>query len=125
MTRFLLSFGLVALIVAGGLSYLADSDPDGLESVSRQGCTVVDSPAGERLDGSCVATHAREHPLVDWPFAGYTIGGDGRTTGLAGALGVLATLAVAAGLFRLLRRRPARPPAGGRSGELPGHERSG
>jgi cobalt/nickel transport protein len=118
MTRFLLVFGLITLLVAGGLSYLADSDPDGLDSVSQRGCTVIDTPSGERLDGACIAKDTRAHTLDDGPLAGYTIGGDGRTTGLAGLLGVLATLTVAAGLFRLLRRRPARP-ADGRSGELP------
>jgi cobalt/nickel transport protein len=105
--------------VAGGLSYLADSAPDGLDSVSRQGCTVIDTPAGKRLDGSCIASDTREHGFG--PFAGYQIGHDGRTTGLAGILGVLATLAVAAGLFRLLRRAPAGLPADRRPGDQSSH----
>src|SRR5699024_7695678 len=41
MRRFVLAFGAVALLLAGGLSYLAYSAPDGLESVAHQGCTMV------------------------------------------------------------------------------------
>ena len=33
-SRFLLGFLLVALVIAGGLSYVASSDPDGLDSVT-------------------------------------------------------------------------------------------
>ena len=41
------------------------------------------------------------------PLADYAIGGAEGTVGLAGVLGVIVTLAVAGGLFWLLRRRSA------------------
>lgn len=97
-----MAFGLLVLVIAGGLSYLADSDPDGLDAATQRGCTV--SATGE-LRGDCIARDAREHPLAGGPLAGYAIRGDGRTTGLAGVAGALATLLAAGGLFWLLRRR--------------------
>lgn len=103
--RFLLVFGLVALAVAGGLSYLADSSPDGLDTVTLRGCEVIDTEAGETLSGTCMAVEAREHPLAVGPLADYALDGDSRFTGVAGVIGVLVTLALAGGLFRLLRRR--------------------
>ncbi len=106
MRRLLLGFGLVVLLVAGGLSYLADPDPDGLDAATRRGCT--ESSSGS-LAGECVAQDAREHPLAGSPLADYAVGGDERLTGVAGVLGVLATLAVAGGLFWLLRRRSPEP----------------
>jgi cobalt/nickel transport protein len=104
--RFYVAFALLALVIAGGLSYLADSDPDGLDSVSQRGCQVVD---GERLEGECIAQDARDHALDAGPLADYAVGGDEALTGVAGVLGVLATLAVAGGLFWLLRRRTPEP----------------
>jgi cobalt/nickel transport protein len=55
--------------------------------------------------GDCIAQNAGEHHLADSPLADYAVGGDDRFTGLAGVLGVLATLVVAGGLFWLLRPR--------------------
>ncbi|MEU3274190.1 PDGLE domain-containing protein [Saccharomonospora sp. NPDC006951] len=100
-TWFFVGFALVALVIAGVLSYAADSDPDGLDSVTRSGCTEV---AGE-LHGSCPARHATEHGLAGSPLADYTVGGNDALTGIAGVAGVLATLVLAFGLFRLLRGR--------------------
>ncbi|QWF76966.1 PDGLE domain-containing protein [Amycolatopsis sp. CA-230715] len=102
---FFVSFALVALVLAGVVSYFADSSPDGLDSVTQQGCTAVETPQGERLDGSCPAQHAKPHPLGGGPLAGYAVGGDSGLTGVAGVLGVVATLVVSGGLFWLLRRR--------------------
>jgi cobalt/nickel transport protein len=99
--RFLITFGLIVLAVAGGLSYLADSDPDGLDAVATQGCSDGDG----QLVGTCIAQHAGQHPLAGTPLAGYTIGGDGRLTGVAGVVGAGVVLLLAIGLFRLLRRR--------------------
>ncbi|ASR37421.1 hypothetical protein BAY61_23170 [Prauserella marina] len=98
---FFVGFALVALVIAGALSYAADGDPDGLDSVTQRGCTEV---AGE-LRGSCPAQHATEHGLAGSPLADYTVGGNDALTGIAGVAGVLATLALAYGLFRLLRGR--------------------
>ncbi|GAA4880456.1 PDGLE domain-containing protein [Pseudonocardia benzenivorans] len=104
-SRFLVAFLLVALVVAGGLSYLASSAPDGLDTVTLHGCEVTETPAGEQLDGTCVAQHATDHPLGSGPLADYTVGGGAGSVGIAGIVGVLVTVLVAGGLFRLLRRR--------------------
>ena len=87
-----LGFGLlVALVIAGVLSGLASGDPDGLERVS----------INQGLDEA-----AADHALADSPLADYAVEGveDGRlSTGLAGVIGVLITLAVAGALFYGIR----------------------
>ncbi|WP_232667533.1 PDGLE domain-containing protein [Pseudonocardia sp. TRM90224] len=104
---FFLGFLLVALVVAGGLSYLASSAPDGLDAVALDGCEVIETVAGEQLEGTCIAQHATEHATAGSPLADYAVGGGEGTVGLAGVIGVLVTLVVAGGLFWLLRRRGA------------------
>ena len=98
-------FLLVALIVAGGLSYFASSHPDGLDSVARYGCQAAAVEGAERLDGSCIAQHAQDSATAGSPLADYSLGGRDGTVGPAGIIGVLVTAAVAGGLFRILRRR--------------------
>jgi cobalt/nickel transport protein len=105
LALFFVGFAVVALILAGVVSYFADSNPDGLDSATLAGCEVVETDAGERLDGTCIAQNARDHQLSSGPFADYGVGGDDRFTGIAGVVGVLATLAVSFGLFSLLRKR--------------------
>jgi len=107
--RFLLGFLVVALVVAGGLSYFASSSPDGLDTVALHGCQVTETGGGEQLDGTCIAQNAGEHATSGSPLADYSVfGGDG-TVGIAGVVGVLVTLGVAFLLFRVLARRsPAR-----------------
>ncbi|SDC26751.1 PDGLE domain-containing protein [Actinokineospora iranica] len=105
---FLLGFLAVALVVAGALSYFADSDPDGLDHATLSGCQVVETDQGERLDGSCIAQNAQEHRLGTGPLADYAVNGGEGTTGLAGVIGVVVTVILAGGLFWLLRRRPAK-----------------
>lgn len=100
----LVGFGLVAVLIAGLVSYLASSSPDGLDSVVRDGCTE----AGEQLPGECIAQNADEHALEDGPLAGYTVDGDEGLSGVSGIIGVLATLLLAGGLFWLLRPRRGR-----------------
>jgi cobalt/nickel transport protein len=102
---FFAGFALVALVVAGALPYFADSNPDGLDSATLEGCEVVETAQGEELTGSCIAQNADEHGLADSPLADYAVDGDDRFTGFAGVLGVLATFVVAGGLFWLLRPR--------------------
>nr|WP_225954692.1 PDGLE domain-containing protein [Kibdelosporangium phytohabitans] len=99
---FFVGFALVALILAGGVSYFADSDPDGLDHSTLQGCTVGEN---EQLSGNCIAQGAKEHALKDSPLADYSVGGDDTLAGVAGVIGVIATLAVAGGFFWLLRKR--------------------
>lgn len=96
---FFVGFAFLSLLLAGGLSYFADGDPDGLDTATTEGCTEV---AGE-LRGSCPARFAEDHALAGSPLADYTVGGNDGLTGVAGVLGVLATLAAAGGVFWLLR----------------------
>ena len=94
---------LVALLLAGVVSYAASSSPDGLDAVTHTGCELDES--GEPVGGTCIAQNAGEHAAAASPLADYTLGGSEGTTGIAGVVGVLVTLAVAGGLFRVLRRR--------------------
>ena len=118
-SRFLLGFLLAALVIAGGLSYLASPDPDGLDSVTLHGCTVSGTAAGEQLDGTCIAQNATESHTAASPLADYAVGGRDGTTGLAGIVGVLVTALLGWLLFRVLRRRGdgARTPSGAEPGK--------
>jgi cobalt/nickel transport protein len=116
-SRFLLGFLLAALLIAGGLSYLASPDPDGLDSVALHGCTVSETAGGEQLDGTCIAQNATESHTAGSPLADYAVGGREGTTGLAGIAGVLVTALVAGLLFRLLSRSGRRRRTGSSSGE--------
>jgi len=84
---------LVTLVVAVAISQLASNQPDGLEYVAEE-------------EG--FADVARDHDLSDSALADY---GDGLTdnpalnTALAGLIGVLVTLGVGWGMFRLIKRR--------------------
>jgi cobalt/nickel transport system permease protein len=93
-TRALLLVGfLLALVLAGGVSYYASSAPDGLNKVA----------ADQGFDST-----AADHPLADSPVADYEVRGvdDRRLSGgLAGVLGVVATLAVGGVLFTVVGRR--------------------
>lgn len=83
---------LVALLLAGGVSYYASAAPDGLNKVASD--TGIDSKE-------------KDHSLDDSPFAGYgTSGaGEGRLSGgLAGVVGVGVTFLVVGGLVLLVRR---------------------
>jgi cobalt/nickel transport protein len=103
--RFHVGFLIVALIIAGGLSYFASPHPDGLDSVTLEGCQVTEVDGAEQLGGDCIAQHARDSATAGSPLADYSIADDDGTVGPAGIVGVLVTLAVAGGLFWLLRRR--------------------
>lgn len=109
---FLAGFLLVALVVAGGLSHLASSDPDGLDSVTLHGCQVVEVEGQEQLDGTCIAQNAQDSATAGSPLADYAVGGAEGSNGLAGVLGVLVCAVVGGGLFRVLRSRG--PSSGGR-----------
>ena len=108
LVAFFVSVLAVALLVAGGLSYFAGSDPDGLDSVTLHGCQVSDVDGQEHLDGTCIAQNAVDSPTAGSPLADYTVGGEEGTTGLAGVVGVLVCALVGGGLFWVLRRRRAR-----------------
>ncbi|MFC5137459.1 PDGLE domain-containing protein [Actinomycetospora rhizophila] len=100
---FYAGFLVVALLLAGVVSYAASSSPDGLDAVTQTGCELDE--AGEPVGGTCIAQNAGEHATAASPLADYTVGGSEGTTGVAGVVGVLVTLVVAGGLFWLLRRR--------------------
>lgn len=102
---FLLAGLLVSLLLAGAVSNLASSDPDGLDSVTREGCRYS---GDEIAGGECMARDAREHevggPLADYGVAG--IDNPTLSTSLAGVVGVLLVFGIGALVFRLARRRP-------------------
>ena len=105
MKRFLIGFAVVAVLVAGLVSYLASGDPDGLDAATRHGCEVIETEAGGSLSGECAARSTEDHALADGPLADYTVGGNDGLTGVAGVVGVIVTAGLAGGLFWLLRRR--------------------
>lgn len=84
---------LVTLLLAGVGSYYASSHPDGLEYVAER--------AG-------FADKAADHRAADGPLADYRTKGvdnDRLSGGVAGVAGSLVVLALAGGLFWLVRRR--------------------
>ena len=100
-TRLLVVAGvLVALLLAGVVSFYASGDPDGLTKVSE------DQGFAEHREGA---------PAGDGPLAGYETKGvaDGRLSGgVAGVLGSLVVLALAGGGALVVRRRRTRPTDG-------------
>ena len=91
-TRLVVSGLLVTIILAVVVSQFSSEEPDGLEFVaSEQG----------------FAATANDHALDGAPLAGYDANLTGNTaidTAIAGAAGVLVTLVVGLGVFRLARR---------------------
>lgn len=113
-SRILVVLGVAVLLIAGLMSYLADPDPDGLEAATTRGCEVVQSEGEDVIAGDCPAAVAEDHAFATSPLADYSVGDRDGSTGIAGVVGALVTLAVAIGMFRLLARRrrvPARDPA--------------
>ncbi|GAU68658.1 protein name [Streptomyces sp. NBRC 110611] len=108
-----------ALVCAGVLSYYASTSPDGLEKVAQD----------QGLDAK-----AKEHAAKGSPLADYSVKdiGDPRLSGgLAGVIGVGATLAAGTGVFVIVRRqrrrgtavRPAPRPAAEARTEAPAEAR--
>lgn len=96
-----------ALLCAGGVSYYASTSPDGLEKVAHD----------QGIDAKERAHAAKDSPLADYGVKDIT---DPRLSGgLAGVIGVGATLAVGTGVFVVLRRRRRTdaPPAADRPTE--------
>jgi cobalt/nickel transport protein len=84
---------VVALLLAGVVSYYASANPDGLEYVAHK-TGFLDS--------------ASEHGAADGPLADYSTKGvdDARLSGgLAGVIGTVVVLVIAGGLTLLVRRR--------------------
>jgi hypothetical protein len=84
---------VVALFLAGVVSFYAASSPDGLTKVS--------------LDKGFADTE-KEHGASDGPFAGYGssfIDDERLSAGVAGVVGVLVVLGLTGGLTYVVRRR--------------------
>lgn len=99
--RFLLAGLLVALVLAGIVSFYASSQPDGLEKVAAD---------------KGINAKEEDHALKDSPLGDYGVQGvdDARLSGgLAGVIGVGVTLLAGGGLFWFVRRRTA--------ADAPGH----
>nr|WP_245672671.1 PDGLE domain-containing protein [Aldersonia kunmingensis] len=109
VNQFLIGFAVIAFAVAGLLSYLASSAPDGLDATTQRGCTVIENT--ERLEGECIAQRAEVHRFAASPLADYTINGNGALTGVAGILGVAAAFAALTATVRIVGAR-RRTPAG-------------
>jgi len=102
---------LVALVLAGVLSFYASGDPDGLNRVA--------------IDNGFSDTET-DHRTADGPLAGYATSGlddDRLSGGLAGVVGVVVVLALTAGLAQVVRRR--RTPDGGSAASTAGDRQSG
>jgi cobalt/nickel transport protein len=93
---FLVAGAVVVLLLAGFGSFYASSSPDGLETVAgRHGISDSEKPSA----------------ATDSPLAGYRTAGvedDRLSGGLAGVAGSLVVLALAGGLFWVLRRGSGR-----------------
>jgi cobalt/nickel transport system permease protein len=88
---------LLALLLAGVVSFYASGSPDGLERVA--GDTGFNAAE-------------EEHALSGSPFAAYgasDVDNARLSGGVAGIVGVLATFAVAGGIFYLVKRRNSAP----------------
>ncbi|MFI5637751.1 energy-coupling factor ABC transporter permease [Streptomyces goshikiensis] len=92
--------GLVtALVLAGFVSFYASASPDGLEKVA----------ADKGIDQKAEEHAAAGSPLADYSVKDVT---DARLSGgLAGVIGVGATVVVGTGIFWTVRRRRAQDPA--------------
>lgn len=83
--KFVLVGLLVSAVVAGMFSYLASSNPDGLEKVS----------ADKGLD-----VNVTDSAVADSIFSDYGISGLANSTGLAGIFGVVVTGLLGYGLVK-------------------------
>ena len=84
---------LISALLAGGASFYASSNPDGLEKVA--------------TDIGFIDT-AKDHANSDTALADYGVKGvenERLSVGVAGLIGVVATGAFSGGLFLLLRRK--------------------
>ncbi len=83
---------LVALILAGIVSFYASSSPDGLEKVATE----------QGLDTNVQDSAVADSPLADYGVAG--VENERLGVGLAGVIGVGITFVVAGGIFLLVRK---------------------
>jgi len=91
--KFIVMGVLISALLAGGASFYASSNPDGLEKVATD-IGFIDS--------------AKDHANSDTTLADYGVKGienERLSVGVAGLIGVVATGAISGGLFLLLRRK--------------------
>jgi hypothetical protein len=84
---------VVALLLAGVVSYYASSEPDGLNRVAQD---------------TGISRTEKQHPTADGPLAGYStkdVDNQRLSGGLAGVAGVVVVLVLAGGLALVVRRR--------------------
>jgi len=93
LKRFYFSFFLITIALAGGASYYASSQPDGLEKVADEK-GFLNTAKDSAVSGS---------PLSDYGIVG--LDNERLSVGLAGVIGVVATALVALALFGLLRKK--------------------
>ena len=89
---------VVALLLAGVVSFYASSSPDGLTKVA---------------EDKGFSQTEREHGSADGPLAGYGVKGVGNerlSGGLAGVVGCVVVLVLAGGLTFAVRRRKRSDP---------------
>ena len=84
---------LISLLLAGGLSFYASSQPDGLEKVAEE-IGFIETAKDPATAGSA---------LADYGVAG--VENERASVGIAGVVGVAATGVVATGLFLYLGKR--------------------
>lgn len=84
---------LISLLLAGGLSFYASSQPDGLEKVAEE-IGFIEIAKDPATAGSA---------LADYGVAG--VENERASVGIAGVVGVAATGVVATGLFLYLGKR--------------------
>lgn len=86
---------LIALALAGGLSFYASSHPDGLEKVAGdQGFNAQERDSA-----------ASDSPLAD--YSTKNVDNSRLSVGIAGSIGVVATLGIGTGIFVAVRQRRA------------------
>jgi len=91
--KFIVMGVLISALLAGGASFYASSNPDGLEKVATD-IGFINS--------------AKDHANSDTTLANYGVKGiknERLSSGVAGLIGVVATGAISGGLFLLLRRK--------------------
>ena len=91
--KFIVMGVLISALLAGGASFYASSNPDGLEKVAGD-IGFIDT--------------AKDHTNSDSTLADYGVKGiknERLSVGVAGLIGVVATGAISGGLFLLLRRK--------------------
>lgn len=91
--KFYIGGALISLLLAGVVSFYASSNPDGLEKVAEE-IGFIETAKDPATAGSA---------LADYGVAG--VENERASVGIAGVIGVVATGAVATGLFIYLGKR--------------------